>query len=65
MDRPLGTHIEQKVLKEGKELKFERGEEMGGFRLGSTVVMVFEAPVGFEFCVQEGQVIKLGQALGK
>ena len=64
LDRPLGSHIEQKVLLGGSKVSFERGQEMGGFKLGSTVVMVFEAPIGFEFFVKEGQKIKLGQPLG-
>ncbi|KAI2643357.1 phosphatidylserine decarboxylase-domain-containing protein [Xylaria nigripes] len=50
-----------------------RGEEMGGFRLGSTVVLVFEAPIadpvkgtsGFTWAVEKGQIIKMGQALGR
>ncbi|KAI1367452.1 phosphatidylserine decarboxylase-domain-containing protein [Xylaria arbuscula] len=49
-----------------------RGEEMGGFRLGSTIVLVFEAPVadqaggkrGFSWAVEKGQRVKMGQALG-
>ncbi|KAI0472122.1 phosphatidylserine decarboxylase [Xylariaceae sp. FL0804] len=49
-----------------------RGDEMGGFRLGSTVVLVFEAPVpdnpdargGFRWAVDRGQSVKMGQALG-
>ena len=52
-----------------------RGDEMGGFQLGSTVVLVFEAPrtrhgdggrvAGWEWRVQKGQKIKMGQALGR
>ncbi|PFH56198.1 hypothetical protein XA68_16910 [Ophiocordyceps unilateralis] len=49
-----------------------RGEEMGGFQLGSTVVLVFEAPAdkregtpGWEWCVEKGQKVKMGQALGR
>ncbi|KAI1819159.1 phosphatidylserine decarboxylase-domain-containing protein [Xylaria intraflava] len=50
-----------------------RGEEMGGFRLGSTIVLVFEAPVadpakgkgGFTWAVEKGQKIKVGEALGR
>ncbi|OTA94384.1 hypothetical protein M434DRAFT_394792 [Hypoxylon sp. CO27-5] len=49
-----------------------RGEEMGGFKLGSTIVLVFEAPVaenpgskrGFVWAVEKGQKVKMGQALG-
>lgn len=49
-----------------------RGEEMGGFRLGSTVVLVFEAPVpanpgargGFRWVVEKGRHVKMGEALG-
>lgn len=52
-----------------------RGEEMGGFQLGSTIVLVFEAPLGKEdeqgklrggwhWKVDKGQKIKMGQAIG-
>lgn len=56
-----------------------RGDEMGGFQLGSTVVLVFEAPGtktvgdgegkqekhGFQWAVEKGQTVKMGQALGR
>ncbi|KAF7538892.1 hypothetical protein G7Z17_g12547 [Cylindrodendrum hubeiense] len=52
-----------------------RGEEMGGFQLGSTVVLVFEAPAekrgednkrqGWAWAVEKGQTVKMGQALGR
>ncbi|KAI0235917.1 phosphatidylserine decarboxylase 1 [Massospora cicadina] len=40
------------------------GQEMGGFCLGSTVVLVFSAPAGFEFRVRAGQKVQVGQPLG-
>lgn len=37
---------------------------MGGFRLGSTIVMVFEAPPSFAFDIKVGQKIKVGEKIG-
>ncbi|TPX44519.1 phosphatidylserine decarboxylase [Synchytrium endobioticum] len=47
-----------------KDLKLKRGQEIGGFQLGSTVALVFEAPKTFRFCLEEGQSIRVGQAVG-
>ncbi|CRG89447.1 hypothetical protein PISL3812_06483 [Talaromyces islandicus] len=59
----------------------QRGEEMGGFQLGSTIVLVFEAPMGvrksfdegwgsgleggWKWNIENGQTIRVGQALGQ
>lgn len=40
------------------------GVEMGGFKLGSTIVLVFEAPKTFQFSLQAGQKIRVGQSMG-
>lgn len=40
------------------------GQEMGGFRLGSTIVLVFSAPANFQFNVNVNQKVKMGQSLG-
>ena len=53
-----------------------RGEEMGGFQLGSTIVLVFEAPApevdesgkvksGWTWNVELGQRLKMGEAMGR
>lgn len=41
------------------------GQEVGEFRMGSTVVLLFEAPKEFVFDVDAGQTIQMGQALGR
>lgn len=41
-----------------------KGELFGEFRLGSTIVLLFEAPQNFQFSLQGGQTIKVGEALG-
>ena len=40
------------------------GEQLGGFKLGSTVVVLFEAPSDFQFIVEEGHKVLVGEALG-
>lgn len=64
---PPGAFIEAhysqaSMLLRGQPLT--RGQEMGGFKLGSTIVMVFEAPRGFRFTVKPGEKVKVGQAFG-
>ena len=43
----------------------KKGEEVGHFRMGSSIVMVFEAPEGFEWTAKVGERIKMGQSLGR
>ncbi|EOA19054.1 hypothetical protein CARUB_v10007715mg [Capsella rubella] len=60
----------------GHGLKLEKGKEVGVFNMGSTVVLVFQAPTAnspddsssssdYRFCVKQGDRVRVGQALGR
>ena len=55
-----------KELSCGKEgVAVQKGERVGGFNLGSSIVLIFEAPKNFQFNVIPGQRVFYGQPLGK
>ncbi|CAN6477931.1 unnamed protein product [Victoria cruziana] len=59
----------------GTGLLLKKGEEVAAFRMGSTVVLVFQAPRSrsenggasseFRFCINRGERIRVGQAIGR
>eukprot|EP01017_Pseudomicrothorax_dubius_P040241 TRINITY_DN6272_c0_g1_i14.p1 TRINITY_DN6272_c0_g1~~TRINITY_DN6272_c0_g1_i14.p1 ORF type:complete len:334 (+),score=65.56 TRINITY_DN6272_c0_g1_i14:202-1203(+) len=51
-----------KVVSQGIVLK--KGDEMGRFNLGSTVVLVFEAPEQFKWNVKIGDRVRMGDVVG-
>lgn len=57
-----GGDISSKMYPEGVSLG--AGSAVGGFRLGSTVVLVFEAPPEFHWSVAAGEKVRVGQPLG-
>jgi len=44
--------------------KINRGELFGEFNLGSTIVLIFEAPKNFEFNVSQSEKVFYGNQLG-
>ena len=40
---------------------FQRGEPLGGFDLGSSIVLIFSAPGDMKFHIDVGQKIKFGE----
>ncbi|KAI7749685.1 hypothetical protein M8C21_010079 [Ambrosia artemisiifolia] len=54
---------------EGTGVLLKKGNEVGVFNMGSTVVLVFQAPAlsssEFRFSVEKGDKIRMGEALGR
>ncbi|KAL3041107.1 hypothetical protein OYC64_019332 [Pagothenia borchgrevinki] len=48
----------------GEGVVLQRGAAVGEFNLGSTIVLLFEAPKDFSFDLQPGQRIRVGEGLG-
>ncbi|XP_078599812.1 phosphatidylserine decarboxylase proenzyme, mitochondrial-like isoform X2 [Branchiostoma floridae x Branchiostoma japonicum] len=49
---------------QGTGVAVKKGEIFGEFNLGSSIVIIFEAPRTFSFKVKAGQKIRFGEALG-
>ncbi|XP_055638395.1 phosphatidylserine decarboxylase proenzyme, mitochondrial isoform X2 [Toxorhynchites rutilus septentrionalis] len=62
----VGTHrcreYDEVTLPEDTFL--ERGQLLGQFNMGSTIVLIFEAPHDFKFNLHTGQVVRMGQRIG-
>lgn len=42
----------------------KKGELVGQFNMGSTIVLIFEAPKNFKFNLHPGQQVRVGESLG-
>lgn len=47
-----------------ENVSISKGEMIGEFNLGSTVVLLFEAPANFQFSIESGRKVKFGEPLG-
>ena len=60
-----GKHLDKNFLPGAERgVSIKRGQDFGEFNLGSTIVMIFEAPKNFEFETMPGEKVFLGSQLG-
>ncbi len=52
-------------IEAGLGREFARGEELGRFNMGSTVVALFGRPAAFDAALRPGTAVRLGQALAR
>lgn len=46
-----------------ENISFDKGELVGGFKLGSTVVLVFDCDADYQWKVKPNEKVRVGQAL--
>jgi phosphatidylserine decarboxylase len=51
----------QEFKEEG--ITFAKGETLGWFEMGSTIVLIFEAPPETQLHIREGQKLRLGEEI--
>jgi len=62
---PSGCYHDKYFTSDKKRsVHLKKGQPIGDFNLGSTIVLLFEAPENFRFTVRPGQRLKYGQGVG-
>jgi phosphatidylserine decarboxylase len=62
---PPGRGGQVRAIEAGVGRRFARGEELGRFNMGSTVIVLFGSEAGFLPGVGPGQPVRMGQALAR
>lgn len=64
-NKPMGAFQDETFTnKKRKGIPLRKGQLMGDFNMGSTLVLLFEAPAGFKLHTKAGQTVKYGQGIG-
>lgn len=61
---PHRSRVIQKWDHTEKNITFEKGQELGRFRLGSTVIVLSQKPINWHAHIKPGSTVCMGQGLG-
>ena len=61
---PAGREINRWSYESSDAVTLARGDEMGRFNMGSTIIAVFEKPVKWRVDMASGDAVKMGQFMG-
>ena len=59
---PAGKTLQQWTYEDKPEITLDKGEEMGRFNMGSTVIMLFEKRVNWSHELSAGSPVLMGQS---
>jgi len=63
---PAGSYYDKVITNDdGQSVHVTKGEMFGEFNLGSTIVLIFEAPNNYKFSVEPGQKVQYGKSIGQ
>jgi phosphatidylserine decarboxylase len=62
---PRGRRGQVRAIETGVGRRFARGEELGRFNMGSTVIVLFGEPAAFVPRVEPGEPVRMGQPLAR
>lgn len=60
----MGHYSEKWLGTDKRGLALRKGDKLGCFGMGSSIVLIFEAPRNFQFVVGIGEKVLCGQPLG-
>lgn len=62
---PKGNHVSRIEYNEDNAVSLARGEEMGRFNMGSTIIVLLESDARWRIDMQSGDSVRMGQFLGR
>ncbi len=60
-----GSFFDKDLVSQDGDSDLIKGSHIGLFKMGSSIVLIFEAPKHFKFVIKRNEKIKIGEPIGK